>query len=483
MNFNSFSYLIFLPCAAALYWLVPQKLKNPLLLLLSYLFYMSWQPRFALLLLAVTLTTYTAGRLIGSGRRQRLWLVLSLLLALSALFFYKYYAFFGGLLESVTAKLGLRVSLPALDLLLPIGISFFTFQSLGYVIDVYRGKLPAERNIITYALFVAFFPQISAGPIGRAPSILPQLREPRSFRWDDVPEGLLLIFWGMFKKVLIADQLAVLVGAAYAGPAAVSGWQLILAAVSFSIQIYCDFSGYSDIAIGSALLFGVRLMRNFDAPYLSTSVKEFWRRWHISLSSWFRDYLYFPLGGSRKGYWRTLLNIMIVFTVSGLWHGAALTFVVWGALNGAYQVFSALTERPRAAVRRALRMNEDGSCLRVFRVLFTFALITLTWVFFRADTLDSGIFIVKRMLLALVGRPQAAFDPAALGLPASRLILLGLCMPILIFADLWRDRLKKRILCSIPLRTAIFFILAVSVLLLGSYGSGYDPQDFVYFRF
>lgn len=484
MNFNSFAYLVFLPCAAALFWLAPQKLKNPLLLLLSYGFYMCWQPRFALLLLFATLLTYLAGRLIGvRPRKKRLWLALAFTLGLAALFFYKYYGFFSILLENMMGRIGLRLAIPALDLLLPIGISFFTFQSLGYVMDVYRGKLEPEKNLLYYALFVAFFPQISAGPIGRAPQLLPQLRGTRHFCWDNVPEGLLLILWGMFKKVLVADQLAVLVNMAYGQPTTCSGWQLLLATFCFSIQIYCDFSGYSDIAVGSALLFGIRLMRNFDAPYLSTSVKEFWRRWHISLSSWFRDYLYFPLGGSRKGYWRTLLNIMIVFTVSGLWHGAAMTFVLWGALNGGFQVVSILTEKPRAAMRHFLRLNEDGVLLHIFRILCTFTLISAAWIFFRADTFESGLFILKRILLTLGGRHLAAFSTAALGLPISRLSLLGICMPVLLCGDLYRDRLKSHILSSIPLRTAVYFLLAAAVLLLGSYGSGYDPQEFVYFKF
>lgn len=484
MNFNSFRYLLFLPCAAGLYWLAPKKLRNYLLLALSYGFYMCWQPRFALLLLYVTLLSYGAGRLLGAfPRRKKLWLTLALLLGLLPLFFYKYYAFFCGLLEALLGDVGLRIALPRLALLLPVGISFFTFQALSYVIDVFRGKQEVERNLPVYALFVAFFPQISAGPIGRAPQLLPQLRSPRRLSWDDFTEGVLLLLWGLFKKVLIADQLAVLVNTAYNAPWSFSGWQLMVATAAFSIQIYCDFSGYSDMAIGSARFFGIRLMRNFDAPYLSQSVKEFWRRWHISLSFWFRDYLYFPLGGSRKGYWRTLLNVMIVFAVSGLWHGAAMTFVLWGSLNGLFQVLSVLTEKPRAAVRRLLRVREDGLPIAVFRVCCTFALISLAWVFFKASSFATGLFIVKRMALALIGQPHGVFDLAALGLGRSRLLLLALCMPLLLVTSLRREPIKARLAASLPLRTAVFFLLAASVLLFGSYGSGYNPQDFVYFKF
>lgn len=288
MNFNSLGYILLLPCAAIVYRALPGKAKNVLLLIISYAFYMCWQPKYALLLLFITCLSYFAAIAVDKTERTRakkLRLALFVILGFTPLFIYKYYNFFCGLIESALAAAGMKLSLGALDIVLPIGISFYSFQAVGYVIDVYREKTPVEKDLLTYALFISFFPQISAGPIGRAPQLMPQIREHRNADWQDIHEGLILFAWGLFKKMVIADQLAIIVNAAFNSPASCSSLQLFIASICFSVQIYCDFSGYSDMAIGSARFFGIRLMRNFDAPYLSRSVKEFWRRWHISLSS------------------------------------------------------------------------------------------------------------------------------------------------------------------------------------------------------
>lgn len=486
MNFNSLGYILLLPCAAIVYRALPGKAKNVLLLIISYAFYMCWQPKYALLLLFITCLSYFAAKAVDKTERTRakkLRLALFVILGFTPLFIYKYYNFFCGLIESALAAAGMKLSLGALDIVLPIGISFYSFQAVGYVIDVYREKTPVEKDLLTYALFISFFPQISAGPIGRAPQLMPQIREHRNADWQDIHEGLILFAWGLFKKMVIADQLAIIVNAAFNSPASCSSLQLFIASICFSVQIYCDFSGYSDMAIGSARFFGIRLMRNFDAPYLSRSVKEFWRRWHISLSSWFRDYLYFPLGGSRKGYWITLINVMIVFTVSGLWHGAAMTFVVWGALNGLFQVIGTLLSKQRIKLRHKLHISDDAPLLVLLQTVGTFVLMTIAWTFFRANSLYDALFILKRIALGFVGRSPLPFEFASLSLSIPMIFIVSLSIVLLAYTSIRRESVSKKLLESIPLRTCALFVIAAAILLFGSYGGGYNPQDFVYFKF
>ena len=486
MNFNSLGYILLLPCAALGYRALTGRAKNVLLLVISYAFYMCWQPKYALLLLFITCLSYFAARAVDNTERagaRKLRLALFVIAGFMPLFIYKYFNFFCGLIVSAIASAGLKLSLGALDLALPIGISFFSFQAVGYVIDVYRKKTPVEKDPLTYALFISFFPQLSAGPIGRAPQLMPQFREHRNADWQDVHEGLILFAWGLFKKMVIADQLAIIVNAAFDSPASCSSLQLCIAAICFSVQIYCDFSGYSDMAIGSARFFGIHLMRNFDSPYLSRSVKDFWRRWHISLSSWFRDYLYFPLGGSRKGYWITLLNVMIVFTVSGLWHGAAMTFVVWGALNGLFQVIGTLLSKQRMKLRKLLHISEDAPLLVLLQTAGTFVLMTVAWTFFRANSLYDALFILKRIALGFIGRSPLPFELQSLSLCIPMIIVVIFSIVLLTYTSIRRETVSKKLLASIPLRTCVLFALAAAILIFGSYGGGYDPQDFVYFKF
>ena len=337
MLFNSFQYLIFLPVVILIYYVIPKKVSYLWLLVASYFFYMCWNAVYALLLLSSTLVTYFCGLLVeraGSKSQKKIVVAISLILNLGILFYFKYSNFLTGLIMAAGQKMNIRIIIPQTDVLLPVGISFYTFQALGYTIDVYRNEIPAESNFFRYALFVSFFPQLVAGPIERSGNLLSQLRERKPFDYDNFREGILLILWGLFLKMVLADRIAIFVDKVYGRWNVFQGWYLIIATLLFGIQIYCDFYGYSTIAAGSAKMLGIRLMENFDAPYLSTSVGQFWRRWHISLTSWFKDYLYIPLGGSRKGKWRKNLNRMIVFLVSGLWHGANLTFLVWGGLTG-----------------------------------------------------------------------------------------------------------------------------------------------------
>lgn len=469
MNFNSLQYLLFLPVVVLLYYLLPRRLKDPMLLAASYYFYMCWQPVYAALMLFSTAVTWVSGLVMDRyPRKKRLWLALSLLINLAILFVFKYFNFFSHTLASLFGRQG-----PTLNVLLPVGISFYTFQALGYSIDVYRGDLPAERNFLNYALFVSFFPQLVAGPIERADNILPQLKSPRPFRPENIQAGILPILWGLFKKVVIADNLAVLVNTAYGDVAAASGAQLFFATGCFAFQIYCDFSAYSDIARGSAKLLGIDLMQNFNAPYAADSVRDFWRRWHISLSGWFRDYLYFPLGGSRVPRWRHCLNVLIVFLVSGLWHGAAMTYVVWGLLHGLFQIVEILTQKkgPR---------KPAPAPVRLCRILWTFALVCFAWIFFRAASLSDAMVAIRRIFTTF-GRPGSILQ---LGLSKATLCSTFLAVVLLILVDLkGADGVLTRVSRSGAWRFAAYYMLCMVIFLFGYYGAGYNPQDFIYFQF
>ncbi|MFC1608484.1 MBOAT family O-acyltransferase [Candidatus Latescibacterota bacterium] len=337
MLFNSIHYFFFFPVIVAVFYSIPHRFRWMLLLAASYYFYMCWKPEYLVLILIATAVNYLAGLMMGAAasvKARKLYLVLSLSTSLGILFCFKYFNFFNESFRALFTRLNLLYDVQAFEVLLPVGISFFTFQALSYSIDVYRGDREPEKHPGIFALYVAFFPQLVAGPIERSTRLMPQFFKKVPFGCDRVTDGLKKILVGLFKKVVIADRLALYVDAVYNNQAQHSGSTLLLATIFFSFQIYCDFSGYSDIAIGSARVLGYELMENFKRPYLSRSVGEFWKRWHISLSTWFRDYLYIPLGGSRVAYWRRYTNIFIVFLISGLWHGANWTFVVWGALHG-----------------------------------------------------------------------------------------------------------------------------------------------------
>lgn len=485
MNFNSLSYLLFLAANVVLYYLMPPRWRNGLLLVSSYFFYMCWNPKYALLMLLSTGVTYACGLLVDRSvwGKRRLWLAASLVLNLGILFFFKYFNFVSSLVARSLALAGLSVAAPSLDVLLPVGISFYTFQALGYTIDVYRRDVPAERNFLDYALFVSFFPQLVAGPIERSGNILHQLKETHPFRLENLRDGLLPVLWGLMKKMVLADNLAVLVNTVYQAPGERTGAELALATAAFAFQIYCDFSAYSDIARGSAKMLGFDLMENFRCPYLATSIQDFWRRWHISLSTWFKDYLYFPLGGSRCSKGRHLLNLMIVFAVSGLWHGAALTFVAWGLLNGLYQVISQLLDPLRKKWYALLHLRQDHPAVKAVKAVCTFGLTCLAWVLFRADSLSDALTVFKALgRLPLTGLHGSV---ANLGLSVPALVLLGVLCAALLALDwlITEKKLAARVNRTLVPRYAVYFVLLVMILLFGSYGEGYDPQDFVYFQF
>lgn len=475
MNFNSLQYLLFLPVTLCLYFVLPQKLKNPVLLIASFFFYGCWEPVYTLLMLLSIVVTYACGLLVSrsEGKTKKLWLVLCLVINLGILFFFKYFNFF-----SDTAGLLVGKELPTLNVLLPVGISFYTFQALGYTIDVYRGDIPAEKNFIDYALFVSFFPQLVAGPIERTGNIVPQLKTTHRLKFENIKSGMLLILWGLFKKMVIADNLATMVNHIYNAPYDKNGLQLLLATLGFAFQIYCDFSAYSDIARGSAKLLDIELMKNFDFPYGARSIKDFWRRWHISLSTWFKDYLYFPLGGSRVKKWRHLVNLLIVFVVSGLWHGAAMTFVLWGLMHGAYQVIGILLTPIREKFYQKV-LAKDHPVMKFVSWVGTFALVNLAWVLFRANSLKDARFILG----GIFTRSWSSIGD--IGISTAMLIAMALAVILLVAVDkLNRQKsLDKFINKTLWLRYAVWFLLIAAILIFGYYGDGFDPQDFVYFQF
>lgn len=482
MNFNSLIYFLFLAANVLIYYLLPQKLRNFQLLLASYYFYMCWSPKYALLMLFSTAVTYVCGLLVDRSvfGRRKLWLVLSLIVNLAILFFFKYFNFVSGLLNDSFTFFGIGLQAPVLNVLLPVGISFYTFQALGYTLDVYRRDVPAERSFLDYALFVSFFPQLVAGPIERSGNILHQLKEYHPFKLENLRDGMLPVLWGLTKKMVLADNLAVVVNSVYNSPNSRGGMDFWIATVAFAIQIYCDFSAYSDIARGSAKMLGFDLMENFRCPYLASSIQDFWRRWHISLSTWFKDYLYFPLGGSRCSKTRNLLNIMIVFTVSGLWHGAALTFVAWGLLNGLYQVVSKLFQPLREKIYSALHININSKPVHVFKVICTFLFTCLAWVLFRANTLTDAVTSFTAMFTNAFVLSSSGF-----GVTMISLIALAVFSVMLIVIDrqIAYRGLAKKINRTLVVRYAVYFVLIAVILIFGSYGDGYNPQDFVYFQF
>jgi len=373
-------------------------------------------------------------------------------------------------------------SVPTLNILLPVGISFYTFQALGYTIDVYRKNVPCEKNFLDYALFVSFFPQLVAGPIERTGNIVPQLKVPHKFKFANLRDGFLLILWGLMKKMIIADTLAVVVNNVYNNCTAYTGIQLAFATFCFAFQIYCDFSGYTDIARGSAKIIGIDLCQNFRCPYAADSIKDFWRRWHISLSSWFKDYLYFPLGGSRVSKGRHIFNVMTVFFVSGIWHGAAFTYIIWGVLHGLYQAVGILSTPLREKFYKLVPKNNP--VLKGAKILGTFCLVCFAWILFRANSLSDAFYIIEKIFSV----PNTGIFPLAfgtLGLSTKALCAVFVFVVILVIVDVINLRypVAKKVCNTVFVKYIVFFLLLTSIIIFGYYGDGFDPQEFVYFQF
>lgn len=498
MLFNSLQFLIFFPIVLIVNYILPNKIRYLWLLAASYYFYMCWNAKYALLLFASTLITYLSGILIERINKsersekekifRKKWVVAgSFIINLGILFFFKYFNFVFDTLGMIFNGMHIELNMPTFDVLLPVGISFYTFQALSYTMDVYRGDIYAEKNIFRYALFVSFFPQLVAGPIERSKNLLKQLAVPHKFNFENAREGLLLMLWGYFLKIVLADRIAIFVDTVYGNYQDFGGYYIIVATILFAVQIYCDFAGYSTIAIGAAKFLGINLMDNFDAPYLSVSVAEFWRKWHISLTSWFKDYLYIPLGGSRKGQVRKYLNKMIVFLVSGLWHGANLSFVVWGGLNGIYQVVGEILQPVRNKAVKFFRLTRTSLGHKIIHCIFTFILIDFAWIFFRAEGFQQSIDIIHSMFS--IHNPWILFDGSlySCGLDSKNFGLMIVGIFILIFADFCRHKniaVRNVIARQDYWARWIFIAFAiVAVLTFGIWGPAYNSANFIYFQF
>jgi alginate O-acetyltransferase complex protein AlgI len=477
MLFNSFSFALFLALVFLIYWALQKKpliYQNLFLLLASYFFYAWWDYRFLLLLILNSLINYWLGIKIEREerlRRRKLFLILGVIVNIGTLCVFKYLGFFASSFGNLLNLFGLRADFPTLNIILPLGISYYTFQTLGYLIDVYRKQFPATRDVVAFLLFVAFFPKLVAGPIERAPNLLPQIQTRRSFEMERAKDGLRQILWGLFKKIVIADNLSVYVADIYHNYASLDGVTLIIGTLFFAIQIYCDFSGYSDMALGAARLFGFELMQNFAYPYFSRDIAEFWRRWHISLSTWFRDYVFFPLGWLRRGKLIGIRNVLITFTLSGLWHGADWTFATWGLLNGIYFVPQILAQGKRRPAPKGSRAKSDDSFTKLRKMLATFAIVCFAWIFFRADSLGHASHFISRIFThPWGGASRAQYLP-----------LLAASLPLFVVEWFQRKRPHGLDIARLPflLRWAIYYILILAIFWYGSTGD----VPFIYFKF
>lgn len=489
MIFNSLQFLIFFTVVISVYFLINSKYRWVLLLAASYYFYMSWNPAYIVLIILSTIVDYFASLKMDEQeekRDRRKYLLLSLFVNLGLLFFFKYYGFFNNSFSSVVRAFNMNLGLPNFDFLLPVGISFYTFQTLSYTIDVYRGDKKAEKHFGIFALYVSFFPQLVAGPIERSTHLLPQFKKKIDFNSARVASGLQLMLWGFFKKVVVADRLALYVNGVYNNLEGLEGITLILATVFFAFQIYCDFSGYSSIAIGAARVMGFDLMTNFKRPYFAKSIPEFWRRWHISLSTWFKDYLYIPLGGNRVKKSRYYFNLFFTFLVSGLWHGAAWTFVIWGGLHGIYQIISITTADYRKKIKEKIGLDSLGTLNKWWQIAVTFSLVNFGWIFFRANSLGDAVYVVNN-LFASLGTQLSSWTnlkAAVVGYGLNQYELL-LAFAVIIIMEtvhlMQRKGSVREFLNQKPLvfRWAAYYALIILILGFGVYGEA----EFIYFQF
>ena len=484
MLFNSLEFLIFLPITFLLFWVTPHKFRFLPLLAASYYFYMYWNPRLVFLILFTTLVSYLCGILLekarGKAAVQKLIVAMTLIACLGTLLFFKYFNFLYDAFYDLVGVFGGKEAPGFFTIMLPVGISFYTFQTASYVIDVWRGSVPAEKNFGYFALFVTFFPQLVAGPIERPGDLLPQLKARRYFKNIDWSGAFRYMLLGFFKKIAVADAVGVLVNSVYENPSAANGIAALLATFLFALQIFCDFSGYSDIAVGCAKLFGINLTENFKAPYSAVSIKEFWNRWHLSLSCWLRDYIYFPLGGSRVGTVRRYFNVFVVFFVSGLWHGASYNFIIWGLLHAFFQIVGALTIKYRNAFWQRIGKTPESRLVKTLRRLGVFLLVSFAWIFFRANTLTDAFTIIGKIFT----------DWSNIG---ATLSLLSLTLPVFlyllaIFAILPLMEKIKHPNCEKPLgEKSRFFLYAAMtwcIVIVWVYLQAANVgSSFIYFQF
>ncbi|MBL0308839.1 MAG: MBOAT family protein [Bacteroidetes bacterium] len=487
MLFNSLDYALFLPIVFILYWFVTNKslrLQNIMLLTASYFFYGCWNWKFLFLLAFSTFLDYYTGIKIKdseSNRVRRVWLTISVVVNLGFLGLFKYYNFFAESFADLLQSIGFQAHFSTLSVILPVGISFYTFHGLSYVFDIYYDRIKPTRNWVDYSLFVSFFPLLVAGPIERATHLLPQVKAKRNFDYSKAIDGLRQILWGLFKKIVIADNCATYANMIFNHPSDYSGATMVLGALFFTFQIYCDFSGYSDIALGTARLLGFELLQNFAFPYFSRDIAEFWRRWHISLSSWFRDYVYIPLGGSKVGTWMKVRNIFVIFLLSGFWHGANWTFLVWGGLNALYFLPLLLSNRNRTHLQTVAQGKWFPSIKELLQMAITFGLTVFAWIFFRAASLTAALAYIESMF-------QGLFHKSAYINSINFLVWrMSWSLPIFIFLFIiieWIGREQKYALEKLglgwwrPIRWGLYYLILMSIYLWGG-----SEQQFIYFQF
>lgn len=494
MLFNSYEFLIFFPVVVLIYYLLPKKMRYIWLLVTSYYYYMCWDAKYALLIASSTVITYFSGILLERVQRKELpsellqarkkWVVFgSFAINIGILFFFKYFEW---VLDNISLLSGHSLALP-FSIVLPVGISFYTFQALSYTMDVYRGEIKPEKNFLRYALFVSFFPQLVAGPIERSKNLLGQLDCDKPLNYENARSGLQLMLWGFFEKIVIADKVAIMVNTVFNNVTNYSGSTILFAMILFAIQIYCDFGGYSHIAIGAARVFNITLMDNFKQPYFSTSIKEFWRRWHISLSTWFRDYLYIPMGGSRCSKTRKYFNLFITFLVSGLWHGASWHFVIWGCLHGIYQILGEMTKKMRMKLPKLLHMKTDCFSFKLGQIIINFLLVDFAWMFFRANNLGDAFLICKKLLTGMNPSELISDTFYSLGLNAQEWYYVLTAIMILLLVDLLHEKqislskifAKQNLL----FRWAVYYAAIVGIIISLIQTFGVSAGNFIYFQF
>lgn len=495
MQFTSIKFLIFFLTVSVLYYIIPHKFRWVWLLICSYFFYMVLNPKYAILIATSTIITYLSGLLIEKANKiinekkstqlKKLWVFASFSSNLGILFLFKYYNFFNDSLSRLLHVFSLSNHAPSFEYLLPLGISFYTLQALSYTVDVYRKDVPAQKNIGKYALFVSFFPSIVSGPIEKSKNMLHQFDEKHNFNYDRVKNGLLLMLWGVFVKMVVSDRLAVLVNTVYNNPNNYKGFTTFLATLFFTFQIYCDFMSYSDIARGAAEVLGFNVTNNFHQPYMSRSIREFWSRWHVSLTSWFKDYLYFPLGGNRCGNFRKNYNIMIVFLVSGLWHGATFNFIIWGGLHGLYQIIENVSKPFKERVIKTFKIKTEVFSFKFLQVFITFMLVNFAWIFFKASSFTTALVIIKNIFYF---NPWVLLNGSIfkLGLDLKDFSIAIIGIILVIIVDILRRTKNLRI--SLAKQNIMFrwitYVGAVAVILVfGLYGPGYSMQQFIYSQF
>lgn len=476
MLFNSFEFLIFFVVVTTLYFLLPHKWRWLHLLIASCVFYMAFIPVYILILFFTIIIDYIAGLMIekAQGRRRKAFLVMSIVANVGVLAVFKYYNFFATNINDLLQHWNITThDVPLLSILLPIGLSFHTFQAMSYTIEVYRGNQKAEKHFGIYALYVMFYPQLVAGPIERPQNMLHQFHEKHYFNPDNISNGLKLMLWGFFMKVVVADRLAIYVNSVYNHPGEHSGTSLLLGTLFFTFQIYCDFAGYSLIALGSAKCMGFKLMTNFNRPYFSRSISEFWSRWHISLSTWFKDYLYIPLGGNRRGIPRTYFNLFFVFLVSGFWHGANWTFIIWGALNGFYLIFAMITKNFRSSFTQAIGLSRVPWLNNWIQIAITFALCAFAWIFFRANTVSDAFLIIKKIAVdhGSLFSDNSVFMHAFFGLSILFLVEIS--------QEYFREGLPVFSNRNVFARYCFYVALVTAIILFGVFDGG----QFIYFQF